>query len=255
MRHWLLFSLASAITVTFFGVTQAQNDVLDEFYGQGHHAYFRGDPVAAEAYLTTAIGEGSKDPRVFYYRGLANLCQGKLVEAEVDFHDGAVLEAEGHGRLIGRALERIQGQQRLVIEKARRDARLEVAQRRGFAQPNPPSRELPPMKEHPSPEPDSEPEHEPLPSPDDAMVPADDDAETPLDTPPVSEVDDRPIFDSGQPMDEPMVDEPTIDAEPAADEPAADGDTSSDSAVGTDDPFGDGEVGSDLSVDPDAATP
>lgn len=188
MRQWLIGLLAVAGTLWCAGWANAQNDVLDELYGQGYHAYFRGDLGSTEAHLTTAITEGSKDPRVFYYRGLAYLSQGRSVEADVDFHDGAVLEAEGNGRLIGQALERIQGCNRLTLEKARRAARLEVARRRGFSPPAAQPRELPRMPDLPQKN-----------SPDELVPPpADRDVlpELPPDSPPTAEVESEPTIES-----------------------------------------------------------
>lgn len=208
MRHVLFGSLVTAGMMGLGATASAQTDVLNEFYGRGYHAYFRNDLAAAEGYLTTAITEGSKDPRAYYYRGLTYLCQGKSVEADVDFHDGALLEAEGHGRLIGQALDRIQGYNRYTIEKARLAARLEVARRRGFAQPAPTPRTLPPA---PAPQPEPE-----IHSAPDHVVPP----------PPAVEPVPHESNEPAAPMEEPVTDpaaEPAAEesAEPTSEAPAA----------------------------------
>ncbi|MDA1178094.1 MAG: hypothetical protein O2931_04770 [Planctomycetota bacterium] len=221
MRQWLIGLLAVAGTLWCAGWANAQNDVLDEFYGQGYHAYFRGDLGSAESYLTTAISEGSKDPRVFYLRGLTYLSQGKTVEADVDFHDGALLEAEGNGRLIGKALERIQGCNRLTLEQARRAARLEVARRRGFSPPAAQPRELPRMPDMPP------------------------------DMPPSAEVESEPMIDSGlgedAGSDENVETEPFESSAPEGSDPPA-----TEFPESSEDPF----ATDDLEAEPaDAGTP
>ncbi|MFM8434047.1 MAG: hypothetical protein ACKOBP_01695, partial [Planctomycetia bacterium] len=58
---------------------------------------------------------------------------GRLDEAEADFQQGANLEAEGRGgvggRTIGRALERVQGCDRLKLEQYRGRARVAALER------------------------------------------------------------------------------------------------------------------------------
>jgi hypothetical protein len=56
---------------------------------------------------------------------------GRYFEAEEDFRTAATLEVEGTGTYdIGRALERIQGAERLCLERIRRDTLLVLSQRR-----------------------------------------------------------------------------------------------------------------------------
>ena len=91
-------------------------------YGNGVHAYFGGDYQSSYDALSGVIEAGSNDPRAYYFRGLSALKLGRLDEAEADFQQGANLEAEGRGgvggRTIGRALERVQGCDRLNLEIA-----------------------------------------------------------------------------------------------------------------------------------------
>ncbi len=73
----LVGGLASLFSVSLF----AQEAVLGQEYGAGVHAFFTGDYASAYEHLTTAIQGGSKDPRAFYFRGLACLklwpCAGR----------------------------------------------------------------------------------------------------------------------------------------------------------------------------------
>ena len=123
-------SLLGAIVVTMlFGVrTFAQDAYLAELYGQGVHAFFAKDYPAALEFLDTAVEQGSKDPRVFYFRGLVHLSQEKADQAELNFEQGSALELSDLDRYynVGRALQRVQGNKRLAIEKHRQKARLAV---------------------------------------------------------------------------------------------------------------------------------
>jgi tetratricopeptide (TPR) repeat protein len=118
----LVGGLASLSTVSLF----AQDAVLGQEYGSGVHAYFTGDAMKAYERLTAAVDHGSKDPRVFYFRGLAYLKLGRPQEAVTDFRKGAELESKDINRFfnVGRALERVQGAERLELENYRVDARM-----------------------------------------------------------------------------------------------------------------------------------
>ena len=198
-------ALASAI-VAIPAAALAQTDVLYELYGQGYHAFYRHDLTTAEQLFTSAIAEGSKDPRVYYYRGLTYACQGRMYEAEADFRDGAMHEAEGHGRRIGQALSRVQGTMRLKIEKARFAARLDVARRRAFEQPEVTPRRLPDVPTGPRRDP--------------FVEPAPDTEPAPVEVPQPEPVDEEPM---PEPFDAPEVDVPSEQpATPPADAPLGD---------------------------------
>lgn len=110
------------LSPTAFG----QGAVLDELYGQGVHSYFGGRYSEASEMFTNAIAQGSKDPRCYYFRGLCHIRLGHSSAAGVDFEKGADLEITGRDRIypIGRSLQRIQGRDRLLLEKHRRQARI-----------------------------------------------------------------------------------------------------------------------------------
>lgn len=98
-------------------------------YGDAVHAFFAGDYQRSYDDLSGVVEAGSTDPRVFYFRGLAALKLGRLDEAEADFTTGAAREAEGTGSWpVARSLERIQGCDRLKLERHRVRARVALVQ-------------------------------------------------------------------------------------------------------------------------------
>lgn len=117
---------ASALIGTTSSVSAA-DAVLDEFYGRGVHRYFAGDYQSAYEMLSSAIENGSQDPRAFYFRGLALIATGRIDEAASDWSVGARYEAQGTFDLsVGRSLARIQGPARVALEQMRQRARLEA---------------------------------------------------------------------------------------------------------------------------------
>lgn len=120
---WLVGGLASLLSVSPLA---AQEAVLAQNYGSGVHAYFAGDFVKSYEMLTATIQGGSKDPRAYYFRGLAYLKLGRSQEAEADFNKGAELECKDTNRFynVGKALERVQGSTRAQLESHRVTARM-----------------------------------------------------------------------------------------------------------------------------------
>ncbi len=220
-------------------------------YGAGVHSFFAGQLGRSYDDLTNAIEAGSRDPRVYYFRGLAALRMGRTDEAEADFTKGAELEADPQRLMVvdvARSLERVQGPDRLQLERHRTRARLVSQQQNRRASKrryldtmdaqdevqrsrpgrdeqiqeqinefqegdraggNPPA-ELPPL---------SEPGMEPDPSPrpqEPAERGIDESAERGVDEP-AEKMPAKPA------AEEPTVDEPAerMPAEPAAEEPAA----------------------------------
>ncbi len=120
--------LASAGTT--LGQMPAEMAPVAAAYGSGVHAYFAGDYDRSFAVLTEAIAAGIKDPRAWYFRGLAALRLGRLDEAEADFTEGAARESSGTGAWsVSRSLERVQGADRLRLERYRVRARVAALQR------------------------------------------------------------------------------------------------------------------------------
>lgn len=110
---------------------RAQELVLGQTFGSGVHAYYAQDYVRAYDYFNTAIEAGSQDPRCFYYRGLCYLRLDRDEAAKADFQKGAALESGDAGRNypVARLLERVQGQERLILEQYRATARMAALQR------------------------------------------------------------------------------------------------------------------------------
>ena len=105
----------------------AQDNLLDDLYGRGVHAYFSHEYQDAHTLLSEAIKSGSRDPRAYYFRGLTFARLGRPEEAKADIKMGSELEASGDTPVkVGRALERVQGPERLMIESSRKSARLAI---------------------------------------------------------------------------------------------------------------------------------
>jgi len=107
----------------------AQDSQHRVLYGQGVHAYYNGDFESAVRYLTVTISKNTDDPRSYYFRGLANAKLGNDEASLADLKKGAAIEARDDRGVykISTALQRIQGQPRLQIEKLRKQARLDLA--------------------------------------------------------------------------------------------------------------------------------
>lgn len=134
-RTLLMLVLGGALVGSGAAATRAGAEPapLTVAYGNGVHAYFDGDYQCSYDALSSVIEAGSNDPRAYYFRGLSALKLGRLDEAEADFQQGANLEADGRGavgiRAIGRALERVQGCDRLKLEQYRGRARVAALER------------------------------------------------------------------------------------------------------------------------------
>lgn len=230
MNRWMwlwIHAAYAAILGTNCVVAMAMDDpVLTSAYGTGVHAYHAGDYQRSYDDLTAVIDGGSSDPRAFYFRGLAALKLGRIDEAEADFAAGATREAAAVGSWnVPRSLERIQGEDRLRLERHRARARVALMQRRREAivrrytevdaaqegvlrrrRPETvPARETPAVAggeaeangELPEPEPDA----------DDAPA-----EEAPADEEPMAEETDSPF------EDEPAAEEESVEGEAAEDE-------------------------------------
>ena len=139
-RHLAGLLACAGTTAVGVGLAQAAQPTVENLplaaaYGDGVHAYFAGDFQRAYEDLSQAIEEGTTDPRAYYFRGLAALRQGHSDEAEADFTEGATRESAGLGAWpVGRSLERIQGPDRLRLERHRMRARVTLLQRQRDAE-------------------------------------------------------------------------------------------------------------------------
>ncbi len=121
-----LLSVTAVIIAASANISLAQNPVLSEVFGRGVHKYFAGDLQGAHESLTQAIEAGSEDPRAYYFRGLVNAATGRTDEAESDYRTGAQYEVNSPmAGLVGQSLRRIQGSNRLELEKVRQEVRLQ----------------------------------------------------------------------------------------------------------------------------------
>lgn len=129
MRRWR-FGGFMAVCLAACGTAASATPTIDSLplaaaYGSGVHSYFAGDYQRAYDELSQAIEGGTKDPRAWYYRGLVALKLGRTDEAEADFSAGASHEAGGTGAWpVARSLERVQGCDRLKLERHRTRARV-----------------------------------------------------------------------------------------------------------------------------------
>ncbi len=89
-----------------------------KMYSGAYHDFFQGKYESALTSLDQAIGLDPDDPRFHFFRGLVRLRQGQGEDAGADFRRGGELERQGAFG-VNAALERIQGQERLMIEEYR----------------------------------------------------------------------------------------------------------------------------------------
>jgi hypothetical protein len=230
MKRSLLGSLSLVVVTGLAGWSFAQDDESELNFGKGVHAYFSGDLEHAKTFLDQAIGDGSVDPRAYYFRGLTHGGLGDLATAQQDFQTGAQVELSPRGRSfdVGESLERVQGPMRIQLEKIRQEA-IAVAQSRTQRRPV----VAPPAKTAPAGA---------------AAVPAGDESTAggggldPRNLPDVSSVIDPTVpFPSTEavPHETPEAAEEMPSEEPAAEEPAAEPAADQDKPP-ADDPFGGG---------------
>jgi len=125
---WRLTVLAAGWVFLSALQLPAQAPVFDQTYGAGVHAYFSGDYQRAQELLSTAVKAGDQDPRAYYFRGLNYLRLGRPEEARKDFQQASKLETADQERMynISKALERVQGADRMLLEQYRADARVKA---------------------------------------------------------------------------------------------------------------------------------
>jgi TolA-binding protein len=95
----------------------------DKHYAAGLSRYFSRRYADAEAEFLRAIANDSQDARFYYFLGLSRFLQGK--PASYDFAQGAALEQQDRPgqEAVSRALERVQGQERMIVNESRRRLR------------------------------------------------------------------------------------------------------------------------------------
>lgn len=116
-------SYALLLIAAFSGVASA-SELSDSM-----QLFFTGNYDAARGRLTAIIDSGVLDARTHYFRGLASARLGDTAAAAADFQRGATLELQGAGTGVGQALQRVQGGERLMLERYRTMARLRAKHR------------------------------------------------------------------------------------------------------------------------------
>ena len=109
------------------GIFDKQNEA-ERLYGSGVHAFFDGDFQEAVKLLAKVEELGSEDPRPYFFLGLAQRRLKLDDEADETFKKAAKFEWEGRSAAdykVSDALRRIQGKERLHIEKFRQQAKLD----------------------------------------------------------------------------------------------------------------------------------
>jgi len=124
----LTLGFAVVCSLAAFSAVRAQvSDVAGTFYGQGVDEFFAGRSNEAAASFDRSISANPNDPRAYYFRALARLRVGDSDGARADMMAGAAVESRLPNRYaIGKSLERVQGYDRLELEKYRRTARMNV---------------------------------------------------------------------------------------------------------------------------------
>ncbi len=125
---FVLTILAGGILLASVASLHADDEAMEKMYGNGVHAFFSGDYAMAHDCLSRAIDAQTKDPRCFYFRGLAYLAMGRKPEAKADFASASDLEADDVYKFynVSKALQRVQGKSRMMIEQYRVKARLKA---------------------------------------------------------------------------------------------------------------------------------
>jgi len=100
---------------------EVNEKILTEVYHQGLKSFYAGRYAEANETLSQAIDGGTKDPRPYYIRGIANLRLGRTANAQADFQSGAAIEGRDFDLFynVSKSLERVQGNERKMLESYR----------------------------------------------------------------------------------------------------------------------------------------
>jgi hypothetical protein len=119
----LIKAASTGVKVT--PVEAADPLTADKHYATGLNRYFARRYADAEKDFEQAVENNGQDARFYYFLGLSRLMQNKRREALADFEQGALLEQQDRpGQVaVSKALERIQGTVRQIINEVRERAR------------------------------------------------------------------------------------------------------------------------------------
>jgi len=135
MNNFKLLPIAALCFLCGGAMLVADTFVTDEsdiIYGKGVHAFFDRNYEEAITILSEAEKLNSADPRPYYFLGLACLRQQKTERADHYFEKAAELEYGGRAArdyAVAESLRRIQGDERLQIEKIRAEERINAQKR------------------------------------------------------------------------------------------------------------------------------
>lgn len=95
-------------------------ELANEVFGRGVHLYWQGDYKNALQQFQLGVQLNTEDARLWYFKGFCELALGRKSEAEKSIVTAIVLhEKTLDKREIARALERVQGKFRMVVESLR----------------------------------------------------------------------------------------------------------------------------------------
>ena len=120
------FALLLIVLLAGSGIAYAQSQPsADQLYSSGIHAFNSQRYSEAIGWFDQIESLGTPDPRAFFYRGLSYSRLGNATSAAADYEKASRIELTVAGRSysVPKALERIQGRDRTVIEQYRRSAK------------------------------------------------------------------------------------------------------------------------------------
>jgi tetratricopeptide (TPR) repeat protein len=93
-------------------------------YGSGYHCFWQRNYAEALEYFNRAIQNDPEDARYWYYKGFSEQAMGDESSAAESLARAVQLHSEGKpgAGVVGKALERIQGYRRQMVEEARENA-------------------------------------------------------------------------------------------------------------------------------------
>ncbi|MDO4629954.1 MAG: hypothetical protein Q4C70_12295, partial [Planctomycetia bacterium] len=122
-----LFTLTAVLVSTAAFAQTGDDAVIYQAFGRGVHYYNAQNYSAAFDELTKCVDNSSKNPSVYYFRGLALMNLGREDDAIIDFKKGAELEGVSISSVqkqIGYDLQFVQGEIRQTLEVYRASAKL-----------------------------------------------------------------------------------------------------------------------------------
>lgn len=105
------------------GDAQSTDRLASKHYSRGVQYFNQGRYGEAQQEFDLATGYAPRDARIYFMRGMSKMRMGASYDAESDFQIGASVEVQYGRGDVGVALQRLQGSERLMIERYRREAK------------------------------------------------------------------------------------------------------------------------------------